>query len=497
MPSHTPGHGGRSPDADVVLSLKHAELPARPRAVLESLLGVASTVLEGGVTQTLNEFEQQLFKMAEQARSNDQQNRCFEALREVRRVRADVAPRFLIRLETALANLGAQVETAREFERLPKAGREEFALVDPQELEQSLAMQEVASKAEIRHSQALFALGQRFGVLAGSAALGLVFVGLLHGAGLLAREGFPVSSLRFWIGDSVGILVTVPMLLAATLAVLAAFFAWKAWRLMTTPNVRVGAFVLRRGGRMRLAGCGYATFVAAIVLLVGQSAAVRGVILAAAAREEAVTTPFDSAKFGFYLVTRLDGYTVDDAKRLVDRALAARAETGPFLLDAHTSRSPGYKQANEAIQSAGAMLRARHARVMLDTTDAFQTPTTPLAGYVSWGSNDANYSEKGYRGLKFKPGALAETFVSTSARTFSKVKSGQSLIADLVAGGVTGVKGYVAEPTTRALANPAILFERYLDGHNLAESFAMASPLVRWKDVVVGDPLCRPHDRTR
>lgn len=207
--------------------------------------------------------------------------------------------------------------------------------------------------------------------------------------------------------------------------------------------------------------------------------------------------PHNHAKTGLYLVARLDGYTVDDAKRLVDRALAARAETGPFLLDAHTSRSPGYKQANEAIQSAGAMLRARHARVMLDTTDAFQTPTTPLAGYVSWGSNDANYSEKGYRGLKFKPGALAETFVSTSARTFSKVKSGQSLIADLVAGGVTGVKGYVAEPTTRALANPAILFERYLDGHNLAESFAMASPLVRWKDVVVGDPLCRPHDRTR
>jgi hypothetical protein len=171
MSSHPPGRGGQSPDADAVLSLKHADLPARPRAVLEALLGVASTVLEGGVAQTLNEFEQQLFKMAEQARSNDQQNRCFEALREVRRVRADVAPRFLIRLETALASLGTVVEVAKEFARVPKAGREEFALVDPQELEQSLAMQEVASKAEIRHSQALFALGQRFGVLAGSAAI--------------------------------------------------------------------------------------------------------------------------------------------------------------------------------------------------------------------------------------------------------------------------------------------------------------------------------------
>jgi len=52
-------------------------------------------------------------------------------------------------------------------------------------------------------------------VVAGSAAVGLVFVGVLHGAGLLAMDGFARPWLQFWIGDAVGTLVTAPLLLAA------------------------------------------------------------------------------------------------------------------------------------------------------------------------------------------------------------------------------------------------------------------------------------------
>jgi len=52
-------------------------------------------------------------------------------------------------------------------------------------------------------------------VVAGSASIGAVFVGVLQGAGLLARSGFGDSWMRFWIGDSVGMLVTTPLLLLA------------------------------------------------------------------------------------------------------------------------------------------------------------------------------------------------------------------------------------------------------------------------------------------
>lgn len=51
--------------------------------------------------------------------------------------------------------------------------------------------------------------------VAGSAVIGFAFVGLLDAAGLLAGRGFAEPWLRFWIGDSVGILVTAPLLLAA------------------------------------------------------------------------------------------------------------------------------------------------------------------------------------------------------------------------------------------------------------------------------------------
>lgn len=52
-------------------------------------------------------------------------------------------------------------------------------------------------------------------IAAGSAVLGVAFVGLLHATPLLPRGGFGELWLRFWIGDTVGILVTAPLLLVA------------------------------------------------------------------------------------------------------------------------------------------------------------------------------------------------------------------------------------------------------------------------------------------
>ena len=45
------------------------------------------------------------------------------------------------------------------------------------------------------------------------------------------------------------------------------------------------------------------------------------------------TTPFKHAKFGGYLVTRLDGYTEADAKALTTRALAAQRQAGNLAAD--------------------------------------------------------------------------------------------------------------------------------------------------------------------
>jgi uncharacterized protein (TIGR03790 family) len=204
--------------------------------------------------------------------------------------------------------------------------------------------------------------------------------------------------------------------------------------------------------------------------------------------------PFDSAKFGFYLVTRLDGYTVADAKKLVDNSISAAPEKGPFFFDeADNRKGGGYNEMQATLGLAAKLLKDKGFDASVDSTSAFVAPNEPLMGYASWGSNDGAFSLDTYKRIRFKPGSVCETFVSTSGRTFLPTTGGQSLIADLIANGATGIKGYVSEPYTFALAKPEILFDRYTSGRNLAESFYAASMVLKWKDVVIGDPLCSPY----
>lgn len=209
--------------------------------------------------------------------------------------------------------------------------------------------------------------------------------------------------------------------------------------------------------------------------------------------------PFSHEKYNMYLVTRLTGYSADDAKKLVDRSLAAKPEKGPFFFDgADNRKDQGYGELQTAMQQASKGLTANGFESQYEDTSTFRAPQQPLAGYCSWGSNDDHFDLGAYRMLHFKPGAIAETFVSTSGRSFERknLATGQSNICDLIEDGVTGVKGYVSEPYTFALARPQVLFGHYVvAGQNLAESFYSASLVLKWKDIVVGDPLCCPYKK--
>lgn len=230
---------------------------------------------------------------------------------------------------------------------------------------------------------------------------------------------------------------------------------------------------------------------------------------------------FSHEKFGGYLVTRLDGYSADEAKLLTVFSLAAEKEkpSGQFLIDVAEGHGIGklekvpldpapagtvdakvinemaYNDWDADMVVAGDKLKAKGVPVTVDRTDTFVGRKGDLAGYCSWGSNDPKFDAKGYSMLRFAPGAIAETAVSTSARTFLPTTGGQSLIADLVRGRVTGVKGYCDEPLLQAVASPSVLFDRYTSGWTLAESFYAASRFVGWEDIVIGDPLCSPYTK--
>ena len=220
--------------------------------------------------------------------------------------------------------------------------------------------------------------------------------------------------------------------------------------------------------------------------------------------------PFTRVSREVYLVTRLDGFTVEEVLKLIDRG-AVPSREGRIVLDEKATVID--RGGDQWLQDAADRLRAAGAgdRVLLEPTRAIASTPDPVMGYYSWGSNDpANQRRRS--GLQFVPGAIGGTFVSTDGRTFAEPPadwvpsdpngrgpgfggSFQSLAGDLIRDGMTGVSGHVAEPYLDATIRPQILFPAYLAGFNLAESFYLAMPFLSWQTVIIGDPLCAPFPR--
>ncbi len=208
-----------------------------------------------------------------------------------------------------------------------------------------------------------------------------------------------------------------------------------------------------------------------------------------------------------YLVARLDGYpdapdpntgVPRDIAALLAHAVAPDAG-GTWVIDENPLQATAYHAGNLAmLRPAAAALGALGAALLHDTAPGFVTGVDPIAGYASWGSNDANHPPAPYFGEiggrrvpgRFAPRAIAVTLVSTDARTFTRTPEpyGQSLAADLIHGGVAGVAGHVDEPILSGVARPMLLVD-YARGATAAEAFYRNVPYLSWMNVYVGDPL--------
>jgi uncharacterized protein (TIGR03790 family) len=220
---------------------------------------------------------------------------------------------------------------------------------------------------------------------------------------------------------------------------------------------------------------------------------------------------FEHRTHDIYLVTRLDGFTVDDVIKLIDKGAAPQRD-GVFVLD-QREVLVGNRVGDSWLNAAAERLTAAGlgSRVLLEQSKAPATSNAPALGYYSWGSNDASVATRKID-VSFVPGALAGMFVSTDARTFREPPAGwnigkwgqqtgyyegspQSLIGDLIRAGVTGVAGHVAEPYLDGTSRPQILFPSYVGGFNVAESFYLSIPYLSWQNLIVGDPLCAPFTK--
>ncbi len=104
---------------------------------------------------------------------------------------------------------------------------------------------------------------------------------------------------------------------------------------------------------------------------------------------------FTRQEYGFYLVTRLTGYTVETALGLIEKANNSLGQRGTFVLDLATNRNDsGYKYWNDDLYTANTTLNGSLGLpVIFDEETEFITNISNVMGYASWGSNDGNWNK--------------------------------------------------------------------------------------------------------
>lgn len=146
------------------LASRH-DLPARVRQVLEGVLGLFSRNLERSLVPVLDEFEISLVRQANRARAGEPGQRSLESVRKLKSTRNELLPRLILALEDGIARLDQRAPGAAKKAAPAKLSLQDMELVGSTDLDESLTLQDIAARLEVRHSLALYELGHRFAVL--------------------------------------------------------------------------------------------------------------------------------------------------------------------------------------------------------------------------------------------------------------------------------------------------------------------------------------------
>lgn len=202
------------------------------------------------------------------------------------------------------------------------------------------------------------------------------------------------------------------------------------------------------------------------------------------------TSSFSRDSSGIYLVTRLTGYTKQDAIDLIDRSgalIGVNKVSANGILDMNSQTSGDSLLYASYLQPGYDYLFNNSWNAIMDLNYPALTNQDNVFAYFEIGSfmTDLNYG--------WVDGAIAYVAACNSGETFDTTFNTpiQTVLADLISEGVTGAHGYVDCLFATQVNSPEILFNRYLDSvknYNLAESFYMAEKTLSWQSVVVGDP---------
>jgi uncharacterized protein (TIGR03790 family) len=197
------------------------------------------------------------------------------------------------------------------------------------------------------------------------------------------------------------------------------------------------------------------------------------------------------------LVSRLDGPSEENVRRIIDDSLQAEKEglQGKAYFDARW-QDPGSKKVNggafydRAIHNAARLVeKSKRMEVVTDSqAKLFQPGECPDAAlYCGWYSL-AQYVDA----FTWVKGAVGFHIASQECQTL-KNKGSQVWCKRMLEKGVAATIGPVAEPYVQAFPIPDVFFGLLLDGQlSLAECYALSNPFWSWQMVLVGDPLYRP-----
>jgi uncharacterized protein (TIGR03790 family) len=216
----------------------------------------------------------------------------------------------------------------------------------------------------------------------------------------------------------------------------------------------------------------------------------------------AVTNPgYSKARFSdwqnpegwpMYLVSRLDGPSAAIAVGLVDKAISAESTL---------TRSDGigyfdYQHGPNNTVTDGTMLRAYQLAVQQgfravlndQSVTGNMIHSAPQALWA-WGWYSGPFDWDGY---EFVNGAIGAQLTSYTANVIRYLGQGTWVPLWLNAG-ITATWGATGEPYTSGYANGDNLLNHFWNGYNFGESAYLASPVLNWMMLFVGDPLYEPQ----
>ncbi len=192
-------------------------------------------------------------------------------------------------------------------------------------------------------------------------------------------------------------------------------------------------------------------------------------------------------------VCRIDGPNAACISRMIEDPVKVepRGLWGWTVVD----QGGPYKEGDAWLAEVAKLASAAGQPLFHETSKATLAEAFPLmkdtAVYFGWYTNPANgpFHPSSPGGFQFAPGAVAVHLHSSSA---SSVKDATRWVGALLNRGAAVTAGNVFEPYLGPSLHFDVFYNRLLKGYSVAEAALMASPVLSWQCIILGDPLYRP-----